>query len=101
MQKLSLAAEFEALGPAPARQVAATVNDAQVKMVKTETGADWDSHSHDEMVIMLGGILVVETRDGNRQALGPGDILHVPANLEHRAAPEGGDARFLLIEPKA
>lgn len=101
MQKINLAAAFQDLGPAPAREVAATVNDAQVRMVKTETGADWDSHPHDEMVVMLGGILVVETRDGTHHNLGPGDTLLVPANLEHKATPEGGEARFLLIEPRA
>lgn len=100
MEKRTLSAEFEALGPAPARGIAATVNDTQVKLVRTETGADWDRHPHDEMVIMLGGMLTVEASDGTRETLMPGETLLVPANLEHKATPEGGEARFLLIEPK-
>jgi len=100
MEKRTLSAEFEALGPAPSRTVAATVNDARVQLIKTETGAEWDRHPHDEMLVMLGGLLTVEASDGTRETLMPGDTLLVPANLEHRATAEG-EVRFLLIEPKA
>ena len=54
------------------------------------------SHPHEQMVVVNVGELDVVV-DGKSYALQPGDVLHVPSNLEHSARAHDTECRILEI----
>ena len=54
------------------------------------------SHPHEQMVVVNVGELDV-VLDGKSYALKPGDVLHVPGNLEHSARAHDTECRILEI----
>jgi quercetin dioxygenase-like cupin family protein len=69
---------------------------ARVNSVFFEPGARtfWHSHADGQVLLAVSGRGLVETRDGDRRTLGPGDTVWAPPGEEHwhGAAPDS----FLL-----
>ena len=77
----------------------ASVNDYDVKVVKTLGEFTWHSHPEtDELFMVLSGRLAIQLRDGDVE-LGPGDVYVVPRGVEHCPKSEG-EASAIFIEPQ-
>ncbi len=78
----------------------ATLNDYDVRVVKTE--GQFTPHSHpetDEFFMVLTGSLTIKLGFGDVE-LGPGQVYVVPRGVQHQPVSIGG-AEVLLIEPSA
>ncbi len=73
-------------------------NDNKVFVTKVRGEFVWHSHPDtDDFFLVLDGRLTIQLRDGDVE-LGPGEMLVVPAGVEH--CPKADDeAHVLLIEP--
>jgi mannose-6-phosphate isomerase-like protein (cupin superfamily) len=79
-------------------RVIAELNGQQVRLVKLEGEFVWHSHaSEDELFMVLKGTLRMEFRD-RVVLLEEGEILVVPAGVEHRPVAEK-EVHLLLFEP--
>ena len=88
-EKVSLAAAFGSFDERWAPRVAARVDEFAVKVVKLEGEFVWHHHEDDdELFLVVSGRLVMRFRDGDLE-LGPGELVVVPAGVEHLpVAPE-------------
>jgi mannose-6-phosphate isomerase-like protein (cupin superfamily) len=55
-----------------------------------------EPHPADEVYVVISGEAVLQTPDGRFEA-GPGDVLAVPAGVEHRFAEVRGDFRAVVV----
>jgi mannose-6-phosphate isomerase-like protein (cupin superfamily) len=81
-----------------APRTVATLNDYDVRVVKTH--GEFTRHSHadtDEFFLVLRGSLTIRM-DGGDVELGPGQAYVVPRGTAHQPVSENG-AEVLLIEP--
>lgn len=66
----------------------ASLNDADVKVVKVLGEFVWHTHPEtDELFLVLNGELTIDLRDGGVEravVLGPHDLFVVPRGVEHR-----------------
>lgn len=84
-------------GPWSPRTVA-TLNDYDVRVVKTR--GEFTRHSHpetDEFFMVLSGALTIRMDDGDVK-LGPGQMYVVPRGVPHQPVSVDG-AEVVLIEP--
>lgn len=80
-------------------RVVAEMNDYQFKLAKLEGEFVWHAHAEtDETFIVVNGRLVIEFRDGS-VTLDAGEMLVVPAGVEHRPI-AAAECHILLIEPR-
>lgn len=83
MKKLNIPAAFERIQKPWSPHVAARVNDQEVRLVKIHGSFDWHFHDGvDELFFVVKGCFVMRFRDKDI-ALEEGDMLVVPANVEH------------------
>lgn len=78
----------------------ATVNDYDVRVVRTH--GEFTRHSHpetDEFFLVLSGRLTIRMDDGDVD-LGPGQVYVVPRGTPHQPFSADG-AEVLLLEPSA
>lgn len=76
----------------------ATLNDYDLRVVKTR--GEFTRHSHpdtDEVFLVLAGSLTIRLDDGE-VTLGPGQLYVVPRGVQHQPCSSDG-AEVLLIEP--
>lgn len=77
--------------------IAARVNGQEVRLAKIEGAFDWHHHDGvDEAFFVVKGRFVMEFRDGET-ALDEGDLIVVPAGVEHRPVAER-ECWIMLIE---
>ena len=95
---VDLAAVLAGFSEAWAPRTVATLNDYDVRVVRTR--GEFTRHSHvdtDEFFLVLSGRLTIRTDDGDVD-LGPGQAYVVPRGVAHQpVSPDG--AEVLLIEP--
>jgi mannose-6-phosphate isomerase-like protein (cupin superfamily) len=95
---IDLAAVLESVAEPWSPRTVATVNDYDVRVVRTH--GDFTEHSHpetDEFFLVLTGRLTIWREDGE-VVLGPGQAHVVPRGVRHRpSSPDG--ATVLLFEP--
>ena len=61
----------------------ATVNDAEIKVVRLLGEFVWHTHPDtDELFLVRSGTLVIQLRDGD-VTLGPDELFVIPAGVEH------------------
>jgi len=78
-------------------KVVARLNGQEVKLIKVQGVFPWHSHAAaDEMFLVWRGVFRVEFRD--RVTLGEGEMVVVPAGVEHRTAADEV-AEVLCFEP--
>ena len=99
MDPVSLSAAFETFEESWSPRVVAEANDQHVKIARLDGEFVWHAHPDaDELFYVLDGHLEIEFRDDPTATLARGDLLVVPAGVEHRpVAPE--ETKVLLFEP--
>ena len=79
-------------------RVVAELNGQQVRLAKISGEFVWHSHEHeDELFMVLKGTLRLQFRD-HEVLLRQGEILVVPAGVEHRPVADE-EVHLLLFEP--
>lgn len=92
-----LATAFERLEGSWEPRTVAAVDDHRVKVARLDGAFVWHSHPTDELFLVHDGRLEIEFREEPTATLEAGDLLTVPAGVEHRpVAPER--CEVLLIE---
>lgn len=78
-------------------RVIGTINDFHAKVAKLSGEFVWHHHeAEDELFLVIRGRLTMQFRDGDVE-LGPGELIVVPAGVEHcPLAPE--EVEVLLLE---
>jgi mannose-6-phosphate isomerase-like protein (cupin superfamily) len=99
MEKVNLDAAFDSFDERWSPRVAAELDGRAVKLAKVEGEFVWHSHvDADELFLVRSGELTIELRDEPDVHLGPGEMLVIPAGVEHRPVADGV-AELLLFEP--
>ncbi|WP_224269658.1 cupin domain-containing protein [Haloprofundus salinisoli] len=99
--KVSLAEAFDSFDEQWSPRVAAELNGQAVKLAKVEGEFVWHSHDDaDELFFVSSGELRIEFRDAEAVTLQSGELLVVPAGVEHRPVADA-EAEILLFEPAA
>jgi mannose-6-phosphate isomerase-like protein (cupin superfamily) len=109
MEKVNLDAGFDSFDEQWSPRLAAELNGQAVKLAKLEGEFVWHHHDDaDELFFVRDGQLRIEFRDGEtgedmtsdeNVTLNEGEMLVVPAGVEHRPVAEEGEAEVLLFEP--
>jgi mannose-6-phosphate isomerase-like protein (cupin superfamily) len=96
LEKVNLAAAFASFDEPWSPRVAGDVNDFQVKLAKFAGEFVWHHHEHeDELFLVTAGRLVMRLRD-REVVVEPGELLVVPAGVEHcPTAPDGAEVVML------
>lgn len=82
-------------------RIVAELNGQEVKVARLDGEFVWHSHAEaDELFYVLDGDLTIEFREDDDAQLGAGDLLVVPAGVEHRPVAED-EVKALLFEPAA
>lgn len=97
-QLVDLAAVLSQLEEPWSPRTVATMNDYDLRLVKTQ--GEFTRHSHpdtDEVFLVLSGTLTIRL-DEREVTLGPGQLYVVPRGVQHQPVSADG-AEVLLIEP--
>ncbi|WP_134668368.1 cupin domain-containing protein [Halorussus marinus] len=99
METVNLEAAFDSFDDHWSPRIAAELNGQAVKLAKLDGEFVWHSHEEaDELFLVRTGELRVEFREREDAVLGEGELLVVPAGVEHRpVAPS--EVEVLLFEP--
>jgi mannose-6-phosphate isomerase-like protein (cupin superfamily) len=98
MDKINLAEKFGLFSAHWQPKIIAELNGQHVKLVKLKGEFVWHRHEiEDELFLVLQGQLTIQFRDGD-VVLGPGELIVVPAGMEHRPVAEE-EVQVLLLEP--
>lgn len=99
MEKVSLPEKFDLLEELWHPGIVARVGETEVKVARVEGEFDWHRHPEaDELFLVHRGRLRLQFRDREDVWLGPGELVVVPAGVEHRpVAPE--EVELVLVEP--
>ena len=99
MKKLNVKQKLESFSDQWSPKIIAELNNQQVKLAKLEGEFIWHSHENeDELFYILKGKLVIEFRD-RTEVLNEGDMLVIPAGVEHKPFAEK-EVHVMLFEPK-
>jgi mannose-6-phosphate isomerase-like protein (cupin superfamily) len=100
MEKINLAEKFSLFSDQWSPKIIAELNGQHAKLAKVEGEFIWHRHDQeDELFLVVRGALVIELH-GRSIHLGEGELLVVPAGVDHRpVAPQ--EAWILLLEPAA
>ncbi len=97
MRKLNIPAAFSRIPSAWSPHIAARVNDQEVRLAKIEGAFDWHHHDGvDELFFVVKGRFTMRFRDGDI-AMEEGDMLVVPANVEHMPVADA-ECWIMLVE---
>src|SRR3954454_3167872 len=95
---VDLAAALATLSEPWSPRTVATLNNYDVRVVKTSGEFTWHSHPDtDELFLVLTGSLTIRLDDGD-VVLGPGQVYVVPRGARHQPWSADG-AEVLLVEP--
>ena len=99
MEKVNLAAAFDSFDEHWAPRVGAELNGQAVKLAKAEGEFVWHSHADaDELFLVRSGELRIEFREDEDVTLSAGELLVVPAGVEHRPVAVE-ETELVLFEP--
>ena len=97
MKKLNIPAAFDRIPEPWSPHVAARVNSQEVRLAKILGAFDWHFHDGvDELFFVIRGRFVMRFRDQD-VAMEEGDMIVVPANVEHMPVAEE-ECWVMLIE---
>lgn len=98
MEPLSIDQAFESLEESWTPQIIAAVGTHHVKIARLEGDFVWHSHADaDELFLVHSGSISIEFRDEPDAQVDEGELLVVPAGVEHRPVAEE-PAEVILIE---
>jgi mannose-6-phosphate isomerase-like protein (cupin superfamily) len=98
MDAINLAAVLSTFTEPWAPRTVATLNDYDVRVVRTR--GEFTRHSHpetDELFLVLKGSMTIRMEEGDVE-LGPGDLCVIPRGVYHQPVSVDG-AEVILIEP--
>jgi len=99
MEKVNLAQKFGLFDDLWAPKIVAELNGQAVKLAKLQGEFIWHHHDvEDELFLVAKGRLLIQFHDRD-VLLEEGDLIVVPAGVEHRPVAEE-EAHVLLFEPK-
>ena len=100
MEKINLSEKLNLFEETWTPKIIADLNGQHVKLAKIQ--GDFVFHNHaqeDELFYILKGELYMDFEDHTVE-LGPGDMIVVPAGVEHRPRTKGGqEVHLMLVEP--
>jgi mannose-6-phosphate isomerase-like protein (cupin superfamily) len=97
---VDLDAAFDSFDEHWAPRLAAELNGQAVKLAKLEGEFVWHAHPDaDELFLVHSGELRIECRGAPDLELSAGEMVVVPAGVEHRPVAER-EAEVLLFEPR-
>jgi len=97
--KVNLAEKFALFSDHWAPRIAGRYNGHEIRLVKLAGEFQWHSHPDtDELFLVLEGTLHMGFRD-RTEVLGPGEMIVVPAGMEHFPRVPEGEVKLLLIDP--
>ena len=81
--------------------IVAELNGQHVKIAKVKGEFIWHRHENeDELFMVLKGTLYIDFREGGTRTIGPGQLLVVPAGMDHRPYTKGREeVHILMMEP--
>jgi mannose-6-phosphate isomerase-like protein (cupin superfamily) len=98
MDAIRLDEKFRSFSDQWRPKVVASANGQELKLIKVKGEFPWHHHEHaDELFLVWKGRFRVEFRDHTVE-LGPGELVVVPAGVEHRTAADE-EAEVLCFEP--
>ena len=98
MQKVNLAEKLTRFTERWSPRIVGELNGQHVKVAKLEGEFVWHHHADaDELFLVLAGRLAIHLHD-RVIALGPGELLIVPKDVEHKPVADG-EVHVLLFEP--
>jgi mannose-6-phosphate isomerase-like protein (cupin superfamily) len=96
--KINLAEKFDLFSEYWQPKIIAALNGQHVKLARLKGEFVWHHHAaEDELFLVIEGRLTIQFRDSD-VVLEPGEMIVVPAGVEHRPVAEE-EARVLLLEP--
>lgn len=100
MQKINLQQKLSLFEEQWTPKVIADLNGQHVKLAKIQGDFVWHNHAQeDEMFFILKGVLYIDFPEHTVE-LGPGDMVVVPAGVEHRPrTKDGQEVHLMLVEP--
>lgn len=99
MEKINLAQKLSTFDDLWAPKIVAELNGQAVKLAKLRGEFIWHHHDvEDELFLVVKGRLLIQFRDRD-VLLEEGDLIVVPAGVEHRPVAEE-EAHVLLFEPQ-
>jgi mannose-6-phosphate isomerase-like protein (cupin superfamily) len=99
MEKVNLEAAFGSFDEHWSPRVAAELNDDALKLAKAEGEFVWHAHADaNELFPVRSGELRIEFREADDVTLTAGELLVVPAGVEHRPVATE-ETELLLFEP--
>jgi len=99
MEKVNLEAAFGLFDEQWSPRVAAELNGQAVKLAKAEGEFVWHAHADaDELFLVRSGELRIEFRESEDVTLTAGELLVVPAGVEHRPVATE-ETELVLFEP--
>ena len=98
MEPVNISAKFSLFSEQWRPKVVAQLNGQEVKLIKVQGVFPWHHHeTADELFLVWRGVFRVEFRD-RVVSLGPGEMIVVPAGVEHRTAADE-EAEVICFEP--
>ena len=97
MQVVNVDDKFSRFSEAWRPKVVAELNGQELKLVKMKGEFPWHHHEVDEMFMVFRGRFRLETEAGNFD-LSAGELIVVPAGIEHRPVAEE-ECEIFLLEP--
>jgi mannose-6-phosphate isomerase-like protein (cupin superfamily) len=99
MEKINLAQKLSTFDDLWTPKIIAELNGQTVKLAKLQGEFIWHHHDvEDELFLVVKGRLLIQFRDRD-VLLEEGDLIVVPAGVEHRPVAEE-EAHVLLFEPQ-
>ena len=100
MDRINLLEKFALFSVQWQPKIIAALNGQYVKLARLRGEFIWHHHAaEDELFLVVQGRLIIEFRD-RAVVLGPGELIVVPAGVEHRPVAEE-EVLVLLLEPQS
>ena len=98
MKKINIPSSFEKIKETWSPHIAVEVNGQEVRLAKIDGAFEWHSHDGvDEAFFVVKGGFTMRFRDKD-VAMGEGDMIVVPAGVEHMPDARNGECWIMMIE---
>ncbi|WP_435196454.1 cupin domain-containing protein [Natronomonas sp. EA1] len=99
MNVVNLEAGFDSIEEYWSPKIAAELNGQHVKLARLKGEFEWHHHADaDELFLVVEGRLVIELREEDDLRLEAGELVAIPAGVEHRPVADE-EVQVLLFEP--
>lgn len=101
MQVINLQQKLSLFSDQWSPKIIGQVSGHDIKLAKIAGDFVWHDHAdEDELFYVLSGTLYIDFRDQPTAELNPGDMIIVPAGIEHRPRTKDGmEVQIMLVEP--